>query len=112
MRDYRKESMAAKAKAEEPVVEPEEVEEVVEQQVEETVGPEEVKEPEPVYGVVHGCSKLRVRTMPGTDAGVACELDEGSEVMIEDESDAEFYKVCTEAGITGYCMKKYIAVLV
>jgi hypothetical protein len=89
-----------------PVVEPEVVEEVVEV-VE--VKEESVTEPDEVIGVVTDCVKLNVRKEPSKDSDVACELLLGTEVMIDIfESTDDFYKVITEAGVEGYCMKKFI----
>lgn len=90
----------------------EEVKDNVEETVEETVE-EVVEEPvkEDVIGVVAGCSKLRVREAASANAKVLCEISENSEVIVnEEESTKDFYKVCTEAGVEGFCMKKYITV--
>lgn len=62
-------------------------------------------------GVVSGCNKLRVRKAASLSAGVVGIIDESSAVVIDDtDSTTEFYKVCTEAGVEGYCMKKFITV--
>lgn len=67
--------------------------------------------PDPVIGVVTDCSKLNVRKEPKSDAEVICIVEALSEVMIDEkESTEEFYKVTTEAGAEGYCMKKYVTV--
>lgn len=85
------------------------VEDVVEP-VKETVEAPETKAPSNV-GVVSGCDKLRVRKAPSLSAGVVCIINESSAVVIDDAcSTTEFYKVCTEAGVEGYCMKKFITV--
>ena len=72
----------------------------------------EVEEPpkkEKVLGTVVNCSRLRVREHPSINAIVAAEIDEGSEVVInEDKSTEEFYSVVTATGLEGYCMKDYI----
>ena len=84
------------------------VEDVTEEVVEEVIE-EPVVEPEPIVGVVSGCAKLRVRNNPSIMGEVICEIKEGTIVIIdEDKSTVEFYKVVTEAGAEGYCMKKYI----
>ena len=121
----------SKFSGEEPMTvnEPElEVEEAVEEKVEEPiegqivipeVEPEPVSDPEPSvepenrkFGQVSGCKKLNVRKLPSRDAEIVSELVEGSKVMIDEkESTALFYKICTEHGIDGYCMKDYITVL-
>ena len=83
------------------------------------VEPEIVTEPEPTIepetytiGQVVGCKKLNVRKLPSQDAKILCELTERSEVMIDEKaSTALFYKVCTESGIDGYCVKKFIKIL-
>lgn len=62
-------------------------------------------------GFVTNCKKLNVREKPRTDATIICEVDYQTELMInEKESTEEFYKVCTAAGIEGFCMKKFIAI--
>ena len=105
-----------------------EVEEAVEEKVDEPiegqivipeVEPEPVSDPEPVvepenrkFGKVSNCKKLNIRKLPSRDAEIVSELIEGSEVMIdENESTALFYKICTEHGIEGFCMKQFIKVL-
>lgn len=75
----------------------------------------EVTPEEPVaatIGKVIDCKKLRVRKSPSAIASVLCEIKADSEVTIDlQASTVEFYKVCTGAGVEGYCMKKYIAVV-
>ncbi len=98
------------AVTEEAIVE-ETVEEVVnvEPVVEETV--EEVVEENTVYGTVECKEVLNVRKAPAADAAVICVIKNGSEVIIDvTNSTDDFYKVCTEAGLEGYCMKKFIKV--
>lgn len=69
------------------------------------------EEPEAIIGEVFDCAKLNVREEPRSDAKVACVIDVGTEVMInEADSTDEFYKICLVSGIEGYCMKKFIAV--
>ena len=75
--------------------------------------------PEPVvesenrkFGKVSNCKKLNIRKLPSRDAEIVSELIEGSEVMIDEkESTTLFYKICTEHGIEGYCMKDFIKVV-
>ena len=85
----------------------------VEPIVPEPVIPEPVVEPENrKFGKVSNCKKLNIRKLPSRDAEIVSELIEGSEVMIDEkESTALFYKICTEHGIDGYCMKDYMTVL-
>ena len=121
----------SKFSGEEPMLvnDPElEVEDTVEEKVDEPiegqivipeVEPEPVSDPEPSvepenrkFGKVSNCKKLNIRKLPSRDAEIVSELIEDSEVMIDEkESTALFYKICTEHGIDGYCMKDYITVL-
>ena len=76
-------------------------------EVEPVVEPENRK-----FGKVNNCKKLNIRKLPSRDAEIVSELIEGSEVMIDEkESTALFYKICTEHGIEGFCMKQFIKVL-
>ena len=96
----------------------EKVEEPIEGQI---VIPEVEPEPDPEpsiepenrkFGKISNCKKLNVRKLPSRDAGIVSELVEGSEVMIDEkESTALFYKIYTEHGIEGYCMKNFIKVV-
>lgn len=65
----------------------------------------------PVIGVVVNCQKLRVRSEASAEAdNTIAVLDALSEVTVdEDASTEDFYKVCTAAGMEGFCMKKFIA---
>lgn len=98
---------------EEPVVEvaEEPVAEVTEEPIAEPVE-EEMPEPLPkVVGVVAGCVKLNVRQRASGIAPVLVVIPEGSPVEVfPAESTNEFYKICTEFGAEGYCMKKFIKV--
>ena len=118
----------AAVKTEEPVIENEEMEAVTEEVTEEIIEAEvsaeelidepivateepEIVEPTPITGVVTGCGELRVRVAPNTNADILCKIEKDSEVqIIESESTEEFYKVITEAGAEGYCMKKFITI--
>lgn len=67
--------------------------------------------PTSVAGVVSGCKKLNVRVKPSKDAAIVTTIAEGTEVTIEQPiSDDAFYKVTLASGITGFCMKQFIAV--
>ena len=121
----------SKFSGEEPMLvnDPElEVEDTVEEKVDEPiegqivipeVEPEPASDPEPSvepenrkFGKVNNCEKLNIRKLPSRDAEIVSELVEGSKVMIDEkESTALFYKICTEHGIEGYCMKNFIKVL-
>ena len=58
------------------------------------------------------CRKLNVRAEPSIDAEVVCVISEGTELLIDEaESTDDFYKICTAAGVEGYCMGMFITVL-
>ncbi len=60
-------------------------------------------------GVVSGCSRLRVRSEPCFGINVICEIDQGTRVMIDrSKSTFDYYKIYTEAGVEGFCLKTYI----
>lgn len=69
-----------------------------------------MKPGEPIIGKVAGCKNLNVRKDPSSEADVLGTIPADSEVMIdESESTSDFYKVYTESGTEGFCMKQYIA---
>lgn len=62
-------------------------------------------------GKVIDCVKLNVREEPSTKSDVVFEIPVGSTVIIDETcSTDEFYKICTEYGVEGYCMKKFIEI--
>ena len=64
-------------------------------------------------GVVVGCGKLRVRKEPSKDSEEVCLLNKGSEVTIDPESTADFYKVYGSIDnvlFEGYCVKEFIKI--
>lgn len=79
--------------------------------IEAPVKEEPVETVEEVLGTVVDCKKLRVRKNPNKLAEVLCEIEVGSTVEIDlDASTEDFYKVCTESGVEGYCMKAFVTV--
>lgn len=72
---------------------------------------EEEQEPEMLSGVVVDCTKLNVRRAPNATAPIICKITCGTGVIVvEDESTDEFYKIYTETGVEGFCMKQYIKI--
>jgi uncharacterized protein YgiM (DUF1202 family) len=62
-------------------------------------------------GTVTGCVQLNIRRRPRIDASIICQVNSGTKVIIDEEKSTEdFCKVYTEAGIEGFCMRKYITV--
>lgn len=67
---------------------------------------------EPVEGIVTNCDQLYVRSEPSVDAEPLGVIKKDTSVRIyEDESTSDFFSVCTESGLEGFCMKKFISVL-
>ena len=63
----------------------------------------------PKVGVVDGCDNLNVREKASTTSSVVCVLKKGSEVEVyENESDGDFYRICTSVGLEGFCMKPFV----
>ena len=72
---------------------------------------EESIEPSIIEGFVSGCGKLNVRKEPKAGSLVVCVIEKDAKVIInEDESTESFYKVYTEAGVEGYCVKDYLTI--
>ena len=76
---------------------------------------EEPKFEEPkknIKGVVVNCTSLNVRKEPEPKAEILGTVDANCELIIDDtNSTEEFYKVCTAAGIEGYCVKYFITIV-
>ena len=70
---------------------------------------QETKE-ESTVGVVANCDRLRLRSEPNTDeANIIRSLDVGTALVVDlNESTEGFYKVYTEDGAAGYCMKPFV----
>lgn len=78
---------------------------VIEEEVE-----EEPAKPEPKTGIVTA-NKLNIRKLPAIGAQVVAVVDQNAALMIDrDYETVEWIKVCTAAGIEGYCMKKFVEV--
>ena len=88
------------------------VEEAAAEPVDQTV--EESPKKETKVGIVANCEKLNLRRSPLKDsdgANIITVLLPGVAVLIdEDESTSNFYKVTTEDGLEGYCMRQFIEV--
>lgn len=81
---------------------------------EEIIKEENIKEEikRTVKGKVIDCTRLNVRRRPNMDSEVNCIIDVDSIVEInENKSNDEWYRVTTDNGVYGYCMKQYISLL-
>ena len=96
-------------KVEDEITEVNESEEV-EEEVTEEVTKEATKEADStVVGYVSGCLKLNIREEGYLGANVVCVVPEKTALLIEvAESNDEWYKVYTETGMEGFCMKQYV----
>ena len=66
---------------------------------------------ESIFGVVVNCKLLNVREAPNKDAEILTKVKQGNEIMIDfSASTDDFYSVCTQTGVEGYCMKQFIEV--
>ena len=70
----------------------------------------EVKqEPMIKSAVVVNCNKLNIRKRPFTDADIIGIISKDTNLTVNEAASTEdFYKVKTENGMFGYCMKKYV----
>lgn len=76
-----------------------------------TTSEPETQESELVFGVVTNCVRLNIREEPNISAPIITQVNALSELMIDlAASNEEWYSVCTEAGIEGFCMKKFVAI--
>lgn len=65
-----------------------------------------------LIGVVTGCKSLNIRTEPAKKSNnVVCVVDTETVVIIDlEDSTDEWYKVFTEAGAEGFCMKEFVKI--
>lgn len=71
---------------------------------------EEIKVEE-TLGMVSNCESLRLREEPNTNSNILAILDAKTLLLIDSEGSTEdFYKVYTEQGLSGYCMKDYVSI--
>ena len=104
---YAKKEEVVEAVEETEVVE--ETEEVTEEvKVTNTIenADEETEAKVPIYGVVN-CARLNIRRGPSIDTRPVSVVESGSKLEIETFND-EWFKVLTNDGISGYCMKKFV----
>lgn len=70
-----------------------------------------VEKVEDIKGCVDGCENLRVREEPSKEANVLSIIKKAEIVTVDiDNSKRDFYKVKTQNGVEGYCMKKFIKI--
>lgn len=68
-------------------------------------------EPEIVYGKVCKCKALNVREEADMNSEKVCVLPVGSKVVVNNiDTAGEWFSICTEAGLEGYCLSEYISI--
>lgn len=88
------------------------IDEIISQPVEVEETSEETFESNTFEGVVSGCDQLYVRSDASVDSEPLGIIKRDTVLVIyESESTEDFYNVCTESGLEGFCMKKFISVL-
>ena len=72
---------------------------------------EETTETAPVVGFVVDCGRLNIRKNPVVGAAVVIVIPAGSKLTIDEGEVADgWISVSTEAGVKGFCMKKFVAI--
>jgi hypothetical protein len=91
----------------EPVVTPSETVVPEVKMVTETV--ETITLPKSVTGEVANCYKLNIRVAPVANARIEAIVDAGAKLTINvNDSTDDWFKITTESGVNGYCMKKFV----
>ena len=71
--------------------------------------PKKEVKPKTAKGVVTGCTKLNVRKAPDSTAEVVHIINVNTKVEINmTKSTKEWFRVHTDAGVDGYCMRKFV----
>lgn len=67
---------------------------------------------ETTMGMLLNCDKLNVRTEPNKNAEVVFVADSKTEFIIDEATSTEdWFSIRTAAGVEGFCMKKFVAVI-
>lgn len=65
----------------------------------------------PIDGIVSGCKKLNIRKESSFNSAIVCVVTAGTSLTIDpSESTDEWYRVYTESGVEGYCMKNFVTI--
>lgn len=81
-------------------------------EIEEKVVNEKIVEKKYAAGIVVNCLVLNVRFAPDKNSTAISTLIKGSPVSIdEDESTTDFYKIESENGTAGFCMRSFIKIV-
>lgn len=84
----------------------------VEVEQESKVEESKIEEPKYITGIVTDCVKLNVREDPYLTATILGAITAATELIVDKEASTnDFYKICTSAGLEGYCMKKFVTIM-
>lgn len=73
--------------------------------------PTPVIEPGICYGKVCKCKALNVREEADINSEKVCVLPAGSKVVVNNvDAAGDWFSICTEAGLEGYCLSEYISI--
>lgn len=62
-------------------------------------------------GLVTNCVKLNIRKEANKEADVVCVVDALTKLIIDpNNSTDEWFSVCTETGVAGFCMRDFVTV--
>lgn len=94
----------------------EEIKEVMVEETKEVIVEEPKVETKPkrarsVTGFVANCLKLNIRKGPSKDAEILQVVEKGAMLVVNPGSSTEgWYKVRTESGVKGFCMKDFVTI--
>lgn len=92
------------------IVEENVVDEIVNEEATDSKTMEVTESPKPVrMGTVVRCASLNIREKPSINSSPLCVVLSSTNLVIDTSyKNKEWYKVCTENGIEGFCIKEYV----
>lgn len=64
-----------------------------------------------ISGKVAYCKSLNIKRKPISSSDIVCVLNTGSKLDVDiGRSTNEWFKVVTESGIEGYCMRSFVSI--
>ena len=66
-------------------------------------------ESETIMGITVNADRIKVYKKPSEFSEVVCEIKKDTFLLIDEkDSTDDFYSICTETGIMGFCMKIFV----
>lgn len=66
-------------------------------------------ESETIMGITVNADRIKVYEKPSEFSEVVCEIKKDTFLLIDEkDSTDDFYSICTETGIMGFCMKMFV----